>query len=216
MTEEHVSETPEVSTPESEDPRPWSDKYIYMAIGGFIVTCVVLFFGASWITPDTEPGYKVNNAATFEEGSSGVWQITIDVSDRHEWAGINFSQGKRLDEESSADLLGRRYLIRAPGGAVNLGNVSLEDAKVESDAEWKIDKDNNGEIMNPAIGKWYSYSYWTHLLDPHLFTYAVRLADGSGVAYIRIVSYYCVPEGTGCLTLRYRIESWPNAPTASK
>ena len=216
MTEEYSSETSEDPNLQSEDPRPWSDKYIYMAIAGFFVTGIVLFFGASWITPDTEPGYKINNAATFEEGSSGIWQITIDVSDRHEWAGINFSMGKRLDEKNTADLLGRRYLIRAPGGAINLGEVSLEEAHVESDAEWRIDKDNNGEVMNPAIGKWYSYSYWTHLLDPHSLTYAVRLADGSGVAYMRIVSYYCKPEGTGCLTLRYRIESWPKAPTASK
>jgi hypothetical protein len=176
-----------------------------MALGGFVVTCIVLFFGASWITPDTEPGYEVTNKAIPEEGSYQIYRITIDVGDRHEWAGLNFMQGKRLDKESSADLLARRYLIRAPGGAINLGDVPLEDAHVEPNADWKIDKDNNGEIMNPAIGKWYSYSYWTHLLDPHPLTYAVRMADGSGVAYMRIVSYYCKPEGTGCLTLRYRL-----------
>ena len=158
MTEESGQNTPDSSESEENVPTPWMDRYIYIGIGGFVVTCIALFFGASWITPETQPGFPVSGKGEFEKGSEGVWRITVDVSDRHKWVGINFGSGKQLKEVNSADILARRYLIRAPGGAIDLGDVPLEEARVDSSADWKIDKDLNGEIMNPAFGKWYSYS----------------------------------------------------------
>jgi hypothetical protein len=96
-------------------------------------------------------------------------------------------------------------VLRAPHGAIDLGRVPLESAHVEPGAAWKDDAQIGGELQNPALRRWYSYSYWTHDLRPLGSTYAVRLAGG-GTAYFQIASYYCKPEGAGCLTLRYRLD----------
>jgi hypothetical protein len=44
----------------------------------------------------------------------------------------------------------------------------------------------------------------THALEPRGHAYAVRRLLG-GTAITTTVSYYCQPEGSGCLTIRYAL-----------
>ena len=88
---------------------------------------------------------------------------------------------------------------------MRLGDVPLEEASLPSEIVWEFDKTDGSQTYNPAFGKWYTYSYFTHMLEPISQTHAVRTADGSRVVFVRLENYYCKPEGSGCLTIRYRL-----------
>lgn len=174
---------------------------ISFAIAGFILTCVVLFAIGGLIAPESEPGFTPSTTA--RPNADGTFSITLDAQGNKDWTSFSFGRGKV--GVAPADVLVQRSIFRAPHGAIDLGEVPLASAKLPENAEWVSDRENDGALQNPAIGKWYSYSYWTHLLSPRGHTYAVRRADG-GIAYFRITSYYCSPEGSGCVTLNYRLE----------
>ena len=82
--------------------------------------------------------------------------------------------------------------------------VPLTDASVPEGAEWRRDEEVEGVQQNPALQRWYDYSYFTHLLSTKGHVYAVKRRSG-GVVLFRVESYNCEPEGAGCLTLRYRL-----------
>ena len=84
-------------------------------------------------------------------------------------------------------------------------SVSRLEARLPENPAWRGDEEVDGELRNPALADWYRYSYWTHRLRSRGRTHAVRMRSG-GVAYLRLESYYCKPEGSGCLTFRYRFD----------
>lgn len=178
-------------------------KLIGFAAVGFIIACGVLFAIASSIKPEEKPGFEITEAAAHLDGE--IWQVTLDVKSRHQWTGFSFSTGKKLTELDPADLLGRRHHVRAPGGAIRLGDIPLEEATLPETVVWQMDEGDADQVLNPAFGKWYTYSFFTHMLDPIGRTYAIRQAQAGRVVFVRIESYYCKPEGSGCLTLRYRL-----------
>jgi hypothetical protein len=55
---------------------------------------------------------------------------------------------------------------------------------------------------NPAVGKWYDYSFISHLLTSRRHVYAVRTAPGR-YAKVELLNYYCKGVGTACITFRY-------------
>jgi hypothetical protein len=178
-------------------------RFVGFAAGGFVITCVIFFFIAGAISPEVEPGYDL--AITAVPSSDGTFRVTIDVKNRDHWVGVNLAEGTMVTNHGHADFLARRYILRAPGGAVDMGSQDLATAKVGPGAVWIGDASMDGEPQNDALTGWYEYSYWTHLLSRLDKTFAVRLAGG-GIAYLQVLSYYCEPEGSGCLTIKYRID----------
>jgi len=176
-------------------------KYVALAGGAFVFVCALLFAAGTWITPAGVDGYSPSKAAAVD--SDGSFTITVNTSNRTKWVPVNLGAGRVAAKGEKPDLLLRRYLAQAPHGALDLGDVLLNEAAISEDAEWVRDSVVDGEVQNETLSKWYMYSYWTHLLEAKAKTYAVKLANGS-VAYLRFVSYYCKPEGTGCMTLKYR------------
>ena len=83
-------------------------------------------------------------------------------------------------------------------------------AEIPDNIEWTEDGLTDGFKASPVLLKWYDYSYWTHLLQSKHEVYAIRLrGDDTHAALIRIESYYCAPEGTGCSSFRYRLVDLP-------
>jgi hypothetical protein len=152
--------------------------------------------------PDAQEGFSITEKAAAH--SDGTFQITIDTSSRYNWIPLNLGAGRVAGASEQPDLTFRRYVAQVPAGAIDLGQVSFQDAKVAQNAQWIQDEFVDGELQNQAISTWYSYSYWTHLLSPKGHTYAVKMQNGA-VAYLQFVSYYCKPEGSGCLTIRYKL-----------
>ena len=191
--------------PHSGPPREESDRLIHIAIAGFIGTAVAMGAVATQCTPSApdQPRYAVAEIAKPEP--AGTFQVTLDARDSNHWIGYDLASGRPTTSAARADLEIRRYVLRAPAGALDLGNVSLEDASVPRGVEWVRDQISQGERHNPALAGWYEYSYWSHVLRSKERTFAVRLASTDGIAYLRFQSYGCEPSGAGCLTLRYRI-----------
>jgi hypothetical protein len=138
----------------------------------------------------------------------GSFTVTLDASNREEWVGFSFELGRVVPQGLAADIYFRRHYLQAPRGAADLGPVALQIGSRQigsgQGTEWVEDVVVDGVQRNPALSRWYDYSYMTHLLKPRGHTYAVRLAEGA--ATMQVVSYYCLePEGTGCLSLRYRV-----------
>ena len=197
-------------------------KLIRGAIVAFVATGALLFFLGGRLAPETtpEPRFAIDekaHPAPPEAGEGpGTFQVTLDTADAKHFVPFDLAAGAIRPVEAGAlaqesdgtglpDIVARRYGLRAPHGAWKLGKVPLSEARVPANPPWQRDRKSGGEFQNPAMQGWYKYSYWTHLLRSNGEVYAVRLTGG-GVAYVKVVSYYCQPEGSGCLTLRYRLD----------
>lgn len=182
-------------------------RLIYVGLGSFLVASVLALGSAAMVVPaiSTESGYPVSERA--EPHPDGTFTATLDVSHGTEWVSYDLDAGRRVADPAGADLIVRRFWMRAPGGAIDLGEVPLAEARIAPDPAWVLDRPVDGIPQSAALAGWYRYSYLTHLLVSRGHTFAVRRVPSNGVAYVRFDSYYCEPEGTGCLTLRYRLEA---------
>ena len=97
----------------------------------------------------------------------------------------------------------RNHVITAPGAAaVDMGVASF-DWPTDVPKEGYVPTTFGADTTNPAIGKWYSYSMWSHLLTSNRHVYAVRTAGGE-FATFEILAYYCREVGSACYTVRYK------------
>jgi len=97
----------------------------------------------------------------------------------------------------------RNHVITAPGAAaLDLGPVSF-DSTTEVPAQGYAATSFAADTTNPAIGKWYAYSMWSHLLTSNRHVYAVRTTGGQFAAF-EILAYYCREVGSACYTIRYK------------
>ena len=97
----------------------------------------------------------------------------------------------------------RNHVITALGaGALDLGTVAF-DSVVDVPADGYVATSFAGDTANAAIGKWYDYSMWSHLLTSRHHVYAIRTAGGD-YAKLELVAYYCRQIGAACYTLRYK------------
>ena len=174
---------------------------IRWGIVGFVLACGVLFWVGRRSDVSSEPRFSIHETA--EHLANGIYRVTLDGRTADRWVPFDFGEG-RVDERDP-DVYVQRSVFRAPKGAIDLGRTALAEAELSPASEWQGDQTINGELQNPAIGHWYDYSYWTHLLKTKGHTYAVR-RSGDSIAFFRIVSYYCLPESSGCMTLEYRLD----------
>jgi heme-binding HmuY-like protein len=134
-------------------------------------------------------------------GTGGVY--TLDASAGDHWQGFDFARNAVVDSGSWDIAFRRNHVITAPGaGALDLGVVSL-DSTADAPAAGYAVTAFAADTVNPAIGKWYAYSMWSHLLTSNRHVYAVRTADGRFVL-LEILAYYCRQVGSACYTIRYK------------
>ena len=143
---------------------------------------------------------------------------TIEARSRDVWMYFDFARGSVVaiqDPKTAAwDLTFQRYVIKTNGGHTNptaqgaLLNLGERDfaavTKVPDKAEFVSDvhPKNRPSSYNPAIEKWFDYSYIANVLAPRAIVYIVRTHDGK-YAKMRILSYYCANKSAGCLTFEY-------------
>lgn len=141
---------------------------------------------------------------------------TVDARDESRWVAFDFS---RRSVVAVGDLRGldwdlafSRFRIRTNGGATNparaggaldLGRVAFDSVFVVPDSGYAQDaRVSADETRNPALERWYDYSWLSHRLTPKPRVYALRTADGR-YAKIEVLSYYCSDGTAGCVTFRY-------------
>ncbi|MBI5288252.1 MAG: HmuY family protein [Chloroflexi bacterium] len=148
--------------------------------------------------------------------SNGV-QYTVDARNRRDWAYFNFRQGSTVSTSQDSldwDLAFRRTDLltnsgdanpRGQGGALDLQKVPLAEAIVP-DGGYLPDRTHEDRgLENPALHKWYSYNWTTHIITSKEHTYALRTATGE-VVLLTFISYYCDDGSSGCVTFSY---TWP-------
>ncbi|HEV8382790.1 MAG TPA: HmuY family protein [Gemmatimonadales bacterium] len=97
----------------------------------------------------------------------------------------------------------RNHIITAPGaGAIDLGPVPF-DSVAELPASGYVPTSFAADTANAAIGKWYDYSMWSHLLTSRRHVYAIRTRSGE-FAKLEILAYYCREVGAACYTIRLK------------
>lgn len=183
-----------------------ANKVIVIGVVTFIGTCVLMLILGLAIGPNmgqSEPGFPLEETPiTLEDGTQ---RVTLLTADKEAWIPFSLELGRVVPAGAMADLKIRRYQFQIPRGAVDVGKGPLADATLPDSPKWTMDSDLDGVLVNPAIERWYKYSYMSHLLSSKNHNYAIQLASGK-TAFVQVLSYYCAPEGTGCLTLNYRIQ----------
>jgi hypothetical protein len=143
---------------------------------------------------------------------------TVDARSKEMWMYFDFSRGSVVPVDNPQtedwDLSIRRHVIRTNGGATNPnGQAALlamegQDfnavTSVPEKSEFVSDVRDKKRLYpyNPVVDKWYNYSYTTNVLLPKPMVYLVRTQDGK-YAKMRIVSYYCKGNISGCMTIEY-------------
>jgi len=139
----------------------------------------------------------------YQVGPSPNGLYTLDASAGDRWQRFDFARNAVIDSGPWDVAFRRNHVITAPGaGALDLGLRSL-DSIAEVPADGYTSTAVAADTVNPAIGKWYAYSMWSHLLTSSHHVYAVRTADGRFVMF-EILAYYCREVGSACYTMRYK------------
>lgn len=141
----------------------------------------------------------------------GPVQYTVDARSPDRWVFFDFSRGSVVESPGPLDwdLAFRRFRIIVNGGRgfagtgaiADLGDVPFESNEAMPDTGW-VETEVRSDSSNPAVARWYSYGWSSHILRPRPNVYAVRTADGRH-ARMRMISYYCPGAIPGCLTFAY-------------
>lgn len=165
-----------------------------------------------------ERAIAVETAVETESEVAQTQLYTLDATGTDDWVFFDFTTGAVLEQgDFSAvgwDVAFQRTKLltnsgvtnpAGPGGAVDLGEVSLEVDSVPAVPQYAVDVlggEDDDEPENPAVGKWYSYSFISHTVSTKPNTYLIRTGETHD-ALVQFDSYYCEDEEPGCITFRY-------------
>jgi hypothetical protein len=176
-----------------------------------VVLVVVVLVALTLRRPEV-PTYPPTPPVPREAGRTltGPVLYTIDARDPEQWRRFSFQVGSAVDNAATAwDLAFKRYEIISNGGNGYGGNAGLLDLG-ERPFDEVITVPTSGyqlterapDPRNPAIARWYTYGFFSHVLTPKPHVWAVRTADGR-FAKLEMVGYYCDGGQPGCVTFRY-------------
>ena len=186
-----------------------------VVIIGFLIIAAVIFVASSLRQSTPLTWYPVSVIDPQEVGDQLVGPSVVTVDGRvNEFAYFDFSTGSVVESPGPLgwDLAFQRYTILAnggpnfagQGGILDLGITSLDSLTTVPANGYAVNTGGR-EVTNPAIARWYEYSWTSHVLSPKLNVFAVRTADGR-YAVFQILSYYCPAAQAGCTTIRYRYQ----------
>ena len=187
-------------------------KILLILVGGLIVTAASALVVVSLQEPKVAM-YSPTAPSPGDVGGALVGPVlyTVDATRPEPWRYFAFRVGSVIEDPGPRDwdLAFRRYEIIAnggpafvgAGGVADLGEVAFADVKAVPEGGYQA-TEGGGDPRNPALARWYSYGYFSHLLSPKSRVWAVRTADGR-YAKLELVSYYCPRSQPGCVTFRY-------------
>ena len=192
-----------------------------VAIGfGILLLAIALLMGG-WLLfillRPSPPGFAPTSGQALVVAGQppDIVQYTIDARSRREWVYFEFSSGTVVSTSRDGldwDLAFKRTDILTNGGdtnpagaagAVDLGEIPLSEAVPPADGYLADATDDENGVENPALHKWYSYNWTTHIVNSKGHTFAVRTATGE-VVLLKFASSYCDDGSSGCITFRYK------------
>lgn len=141
---------------------------------------------------------------------SGPDTVTIDARDGDRWTRFDLGRGSVAGPGEGWDIAVKRYRLAVNGGDGFVGSAAVRridaafqevtTAPVEGYETSRVTA--GGDTVNVALEGWYTYSLFSHLLQPEPATFVVRTHDGK-YAKFAVLGYYCPGPEPGCLTLEY-------------
>ena len=142
----------------------------------------------------------------------GPRTFTVDAREPTRWQFFSFAQGTILPNPAPSewDLAFRRFQVivnggegfPGMGGVIGLGEVPFDSVSRLPDEGYQGTVAVRGDSIAPVLKDWYTYSYFSHLLNPVRGVYALRTADGR-YAKLHFLGYYCLGARPGCVTFEY-------------
>lgn len=191
---------------------------IVLAFGVAVIGIMILTLVVGVVVRPALPMFAPTPARPVEVGAARVGPdtYTVDARDPARWVAFDFSRRSVVEVASLSgldwDLAFQRFRIRTNGGATNpsgrgaavdLGRVPFDSVGFAPEAGWAEDVRVSGsEVRNPALERWYDYSWMSHRLKPNGHVHAIRTADGK-YAKVQVLGYYCEGGSPGCVTFRY-------------
>ena len=177
-----------------------------MLVGGFALFLLAIagLVGSSFArreVPVFSPTPLERVRAPLREGETDT--LTVDATAADRWQPVSLARGARVDAPDVTvwDLAVRRHHIIAGDAIADLGAVPF-DSVSRAPADGYVANSAASDTSNAAIGRWYAYSLWSHLLTSRGHTYVVR-TPGGRYAKLEVLSYYCPGLRAGCMTVRY-------------
>lgn len=177
-----------------------------------LVAVTVVLVGSSLAAPEV-PTFPPTPAAPAEVGARkvGPVTVTVDASASDGWTFFDFSRGSVVESPKASDwdLAFQRHRIMVNGGpsfgggagVMELTGTHFDSVATAPETGYLV-AEMAKDSLNPALERWYDYSWTSHLLEPKPAVYAVRTAEGH-YAKLEILGYYCPGARAGCLTIRY-------------
>jgi hypothetical protein len=133
----------------------------------------------------------------------GIDTVTVDAGAENRWRYVDLERGRVSDPPDTAgwDLRFQRFHVIPSGTIANLGPIPFDSVRVAPDTGY-IQTSTGRDTVNAATARWYSYSYFSHLLHPKGDVYVLRTREGH-TAKMQIVGYYCPGPTPGCTTFRW-------------
>jgi hypothetical protein len=143
-------------------------------------------------------------------GLVGPDTATLDARDGDRWTRFNLALGVIAKPGEAWDVAVKRYRLVVNGGpglsgqagvvALDSAFVTILEAPADGYGESRVTP--GGDTVNAVLEDWYSYSLFSHLLEPRPTTYVIRTHDGK-YAKLSVLGYYCPGPEPGCLTIKY-------------
>ena len=188
-----------------ESPRP-SRRAVVTLVAVFTASIMALgFIVASSLAPRRVVEFSLTvHVPRSAIPDSLVWDtVTVDAADENRWRFFDFATGVPVEPPDTAgwDLAFSRFRVFPADAALDLGPVAF--ATVHSaPSEGFIATAYESDTTNAAMSRWYTYDFFSHLLQPNGHVYVVRTGDGH-YAKLKFLSYYCIGTSPGCITFRY-------------
>ena len=149
------------------------------------VTVIAALFGAAMVylvvvalVPKRVATFALGDSIPITQPSAPD-TVTLDARNPERWVYFAFTRGVVAPPDTAGwDLKVQRFQVIASGTV----------RRVEGEAG--------------AIGRWYRYSFFSHLLLPKPGAYELTSPDGR-LTRLDFLSYYCPGPEAGCLTFRY-------------
>ena len=175
---------------------------VFVLAAAFLLLVASLVMGS--LRSADLPPYTPTAPSPAAVGDSlvGPATYTVDASGNDRWQHFDFGRNSIVTSGGWDVGFHRNHVTAGPGSAIaDLGAVPFDSV-----AEAPVDgyRPNGAATWesNPAVGKWYDYSFISHLLTSRGHVYVVRTGDGR-YAKLELLNYYCMGVGTACLTFRY-------------
>lgn len=178
-------------------------------VGGLLVAAWVTLVISSTRRPDTTTFTpRIPAPREVPAGWVGPDTATLDARAEDRWVRYDLARRRVAAPGEPWDLAVRRHRLLVNGAALRVERP-FDDVMTLPDTGWVATRATaDGDSITPPLERWYTYGFFSHVLEPAPVTFGLRLTDGRRARF-HILSYYCPGPEAGCMTIAWVHEGAP-------